>query len=92
MEKKGNFPATIKWVKMPGYWKRDGRYILKILFGCDSYHVHEGQVDLPRSLSIAFKAGARGLGKTSWLILFLFVTVVVPNVVAFGRYSRTPFG
>jgi hypothetical protein len=32
------------------------------------------------------------LGKMSWLILFLFVTVVVPNVVAFGGYFRTPFG
>ena len=32
------------------------------------------------------------LGKASWLVLFLFVTVVLPNVVAFGRYFRTPFG
>src|SRR3990170_8294504 len=32
MEKNGKLPSTIKRAKLPGYWKRDGRYVLRILF------------------------------------------------------------
>jgi len=39
MEKNGKLPSTIKRVKPPGYWKRDGRYMLRVLFRCDSYHL-----------------------------------------------------
>ena len=39
MEKNGELPSTIRRVNPPGYWKRDGRYMLRILFRCDSYHL-----------------------------------------------------
>ena len=39
MEKNGKLPSTIRRVNPPGYWKRDGRYVLRILFRCDSYHL-----------------------------------------------------
>ena len=39
MEKNGKLPFTIRRVMPPGYWKRDGRYVLRILFRCDSYHL-----------------------------------------------------
>jgi len=63
MEKNGKLSSTIKRVKPPGYWKRDGRYVLKILFRCDSYHIREGRVDLPRRLSIPFKGKPKWTGK-----------------------------
>jgi putative transposase len=39
MEKNRELPISIKRVKPPGYLKRDGRYVLRILFRCDSYHL-----------------------------------------------------
>ncbi len=63
MEKNGKLPSTIKRVKPPCYWKRDGRYLLKILFRCDSYHIREGRVDLARHLSIPFKGKPKWTGK-----------------------------
>ncbi|MGB9024031.1 MAG: transposase [Candidatus Bathyarchaeia archaeon] len=63
MEKNGKLPSTIKRVKPPGYWKRDGRYMLRILFRCDSYHMRNGCVDLPRGLSIPFKGKLKWAGK-----------------------------
>jgi putative transposase len=63
MEKNGKLPSTIKRVKPPGYWKRDGRYVLKILFRCDSYHIREGHLDLPRRLSIPSKGKPKWTGK-----------------------------
>ena len=63
MEKNGKLPSTIRRVKPPGYWKRDGRYLLRILFRCDSYHIREGRVDLPRSLSIPFKGELKWTGR-----------------------------
>jgi putative transposase len=53
----------MKKVRTPGYWKRDGRYLLKILFRCDSYHIREGRVDLPRHLSIPFKGKLKWIGR-----------------------------
>jgi putative transposase len=63
MEKNGKLSSTIKQVKPPGYWKRDGRYMLRILFRCDSYHIREGHLDLPRHLSIPFKGKPKWTGK-----------------------------
>jgi putative transposase len=63
LERHGSLPAGMKKVRTPGYWKRDGRYLLKILFRCDSYHVREGRVDLPRHLSIPFKGDLKWTGK-----------------------------
>jgi len=63
MEKNGKLPSTIKQVKPPGYWKLDGRYMLRILFRCDSYHIREGHLDLPRHLSIRFKGELKWTGK-----------------------------
>ena len=63
MEKNGELPSTIMRVKPPGYWKRDGRYMLRILFRCDSYHIRQGRVDLPRRLSIPFKGEPKWTGK-----------------------------
>jgi len=63
MEKNGKLSSTIKRVKPPGYWKRDGRYMLRILFRCDSYHMREGHLDLPRRLSIPFKGKLKWAGK-----------------------------
>jgi putative transposase len=63
MEKNGKLSSTIKQVKPPGYWKRDGRYMLRILFRCDSYHMREGHLDLPRHLSIPFKGKLKWTGK-----------------------------
>jgi putative transposase len=53
----------MKKVRTPGYWKRDGRYLLKILFRCDSYRIRDGHVDLPRGLSIPFKGNLKWIGK-----------------------------
>jgi putative transposase len=63
MEKNGKLSSTIKRVKPPGYWKRDGRYMLRILFRCDGYHIRQGRVDLPRRLSIPFKGEPKWTGK-----------------------------
>jgi putative transposase len=63
MEKNGELPSTIRRVKPPGYWKRDGRYVLRILFRCDSYHIRQGRVDLPHHLSIPFKGELKWVGK-----------------------------
>jgi putative transposase len=67
MERNGKLPQIIRRVKPPGYWKRDGRYMLKVLFRCDSYHVHQGRVDLPRGLSIPFKGDLKWTGKQARL-------------------------
>jgi putative transposase len=63
IERNGEPPFTIMRVKPPGYWKRDGRYLLRILFRCDSYHLREGRVDLPCRLSIPFKGELKWTGK-----------------------------
>ncbi|MCJ7457330.1 hypothetical protein MUP07_11430, partial [Candidatus Bathyarchaeota archaeon] len=63
MEKNGKLPSTIKQVKPPGYWKRDGRYMLRILFRCDSYHIREGHLDLPHHLSVAFRGKLKWIGR-----------------------------
>jgi putative transposase len=63
MEKNGELPTTTRRVVSPGYWKRDGRYVLRILFRCDSYRIREGRVDLPRHLSIPFKGKPKWTGK-----------------------------
>jgi len=63
MEKNGKLSSTIMRVKPPGYWKRDGRYMLRILFRCDSYYIREGRVDLPHHLSIPFKGELKWTGK-----------------------------
>jgi len=63
LERRGSLPAGMKKVRTPGYWKRDERYILKILFRCDSYHLREGRVDLSRHLSIPFKGKPKWTGK-----------------------------
>ena len=63
MEKNGKLSSTIKRVKPPGYWKRDGRYVLRVLFRCDSYHIRQGRVDLPRRFSIPFKGKLKWAGK-----------------------------
>jgi len=47
----------------PGYWKRDGRYVLRILFRCDSYHIREGHLDLPHHLSVAFRGKLKWIGR-----------------------------
>jgi putative transposase len=63
LERNGKLPPTMKRVRMPGYWKRDGRYLLKILFRCDSYRIKNSHVALPRSLAIAFKGELKWTGK-----------------------------
>jgi putative transposase len=63
MERNRKLPFSIKRVKPPGYWKRDGRYVLRILFRCDSYHIHQDHVNLPRALSIPFKGELKWTGK-----------------------------
>jgi putative transposase len=63
LERRGSLPAGMKKVRTPGYWKRDGRYVLRILFRCDSYHLREGRVDLSRHLSIPFKGKPKWTGK-----------------------------
>ena len=63
MEKNGKLPSTIKRVKPPGYWKQNGRYMLRILFRCDSYHIREDRVILPRHLIIPFKGKPKWTGK-----------------------------
>ena len=63
LERRGSLPAGMKKVRTPGYWKRDGRYLLKILFRCDSYRIRDGHVDLPRGLSIPFKGKLKWIGK-----------------------------
>jgi len=90
MEKNGELPSTIRRVKPPGYWKRDGRYMLRILFRCDSYHMWNGCVDLPRGLSIPFKGNLKWVGKhgrleVSWDALSkkwrVFQSVVVKPLI-----------
>jgi putative transposase len=63
MEKNGELPSTIRRANPPGYRKRDGRYMLRILFRCDSYHIREGHLDLPHHLSIPFKGKLKWAGK-----------------------------
>jgi putative transposase len=63
MEKNGKLPFTIRRVMPPGYWKRDGRYVLRILFRCDSYHIREGRLDLPHHLSVAFRGKLKWIGR-----------------------------
>ena len=63
MEGNGGLPSSIKRVKPPGYLKRDGGYVLRILFRCDSYRVRNNRVELPRGLSIRFKGDLKWTGK-----------------------------
>ena len=63
MQTHGELPTTTRRVVPPGYWKRDGRYVLRILFRCDSYHIRERHLDLPRRLSIPFKGKLKWTGK-----------------------------
>jgi putative transposase len=63
IQKNGEHSSMIMRVKPPGYWKRDGRYVLRMLFRCDGYHIREGRVDLPRHLSIPFKGELKWTGK-----------------------------
>jgi len=63
LERRGSLPAGMKKVRTPGYWKRDGRYVLRVLFRCDSYHMRNSCVDLPRGLSIPFKGNLKWTGK-----------------------------
>jgi putative transposase len=63
MERCGKLPCAMKRVKPLGYWKRDGRYLLRILFRCDSYRIRDGCLRLPRHLSIPFKGKLKWAGK-----------------------------
>jgi putative transposase len=63
MQTRGELPTTTRRVVPPGYWKRDGQYVLRMLFRCDSYHIREGRVDLPRSLSVPFRGELKWTGK-----------------------------
>jgi putative transposase len=90
LERRGSLPAGMKKVRTPSYWKRDGRYLLKILFRCDSYHMRNGCVDLPRGLSIPFKGKLKWTGKqgrleVSWDALSekwrVFQSVVVKPLI-----------
>jgi len=63
MEKNGELSSTIVRVNPPGYWKREGRYVLRVLFRCDSYHIRQDRVDLPHHLSIRFKGELKWAGK-----------------------------
>jgi len=63
IQKRGQLPPTLKRVVPPGYWKRDGRYLLRMLFRCDSYHIRQGRVNLPHDLSIPFKGELKWAGK-----------------------------
>jgi len=63
MKRNGMLPSTMKRVNPPKYWKRDGQYVLRILFRCDSYRIRQGRVDLPRGLSIQFKGKPKWTGK-----------------------------
>jgi len=63
MKRNGMLPSTMKRVNPPKHWKRDGQYVLRILFRCDSYRIRQGRVDLPRGLSIQFKGKPKWTGK-----------------------------
>jgi putative transposase len=63
MQKRGELPTTTRRVVPPGYWKRDGRYVLRMLFRRDSYHIRQGRVNLPHDLSIPFKGELKWTGK-----------------------------
>jgi len=63
MERSGKLPIMIRRVRSPGYWKRDGQYVLRMLFRCDSYRIREGHVYLPRGLTIPFKGEPKWTGK-----------------------------
>ena len=63
MQKRGQLLTTTRRVVSPGYWKRDGRYVLRMLFRCDSYRMREGRLDLPHHLSVAFRGKLKWIGK-----------------------------
>jgi len=63
MKRNGMLPSTMKRINPPKYWKRDGRYVLRILFRCDSYRIREGHLYLPRGLSTSFKGELKWTGK-----------------------------
>jgi len=63
IQKSVEHSSTIMRVKPPGYWKRDGRYLLRILFRCDSYHIRQDRVDLPHHFSIRLKGELKWAGK-----------------------------
>jgi len=63
MERRGKLPSAMKRVSPPGYWKRDGQYLLRILFRCDSYHIEGSRLKLPHGLSIPFKGRLKWTGK-----------------------------
>ena len=63
MQKRGQLLTTPRRVVSPGYWKRDGRYVLRMLFRCDSYRMREGRLDLPHHLSVAFRGKLKWIGK-----------------------------
>jgi len=90
LERRGKLPPTMKRVRMPGYWKRDGRYLLRILFRCDSYRIRDGHVNLPRGLSTPFKGDLKWVGKqgrleVAWDVLSekwrVFQSVVVKPLI-----------
>jgi len=90
LERRGGLPSTMKHVRMPSYWKRDGRYLLRVLFRCDSYHIRGGNLDLPHHLSIPFKgelkwAGKQGRLEVAWDTLSkkwrVFQSVVVKPLI-----------
>jgi len=64
MERNGELRPTMNRVVSPGYWKRDGRYLLKILFRCDSYRILDGLLHPPRHrLQIPFRGNLKWRGK-----------------------------
>jgi len=60
MERLGELSPWIRQVSPPGYWKRDGKHELVILYSNQSYRIEGHTLKLPKNLLVKFK------GKPKW--------------------------
>ncbi len=63
LKREGKLPPNIKKVRMPGYWKRDGKYKLMMVLRNDSYSVRNGVMKLPKKLKVSIKGNPKWSGK-----------------------------
>jgi len=70
LEKQGKLPPHVKKVLPPGYWKRDGRYELVILYRNDRYRIEGDTLRLSRGLSVRFKGDMKWFGRQGRLEIY----------------------
>jgi len=63
LEREDRLPPNIEKVRMPRYWKRDGKYRLMMVLRNDCYSVKDGVMKLPKKLKIPIRGKPKWIGK-----------------------------